>query len=326
MNYRRSAGMNLSKTVARSQTPPDPQAENQSVERCLTLLVEGAALNMPEIDAATYKLFRETVSAKARSIPDRLPESELLPAIKSILQEFEGYRKGADGALRERQAGWRLLAGTLLRELFTTMGIDPGSDAAAALIENVGILSTGHQIQIFRGLLDEFLHPTGDGSRRAGSRFRVADHSTANDNAAGLRGGGAAQEQFKTLLERGASGYVVAFRLNCLDVIGERFGLEAVHDSLMAVAAFLTHSLRGSDTVYHWSDSSLLAMLESDATEQMLVVAMQRIVNSNRDTTIIIDGRNVMLRIPLTFEITPFSHFRSADDLLKLSRQPVPGR
>jgi GGDEF domain-containing protein len=94
--------------------------------------------------------------------------------------------------------------------------------------------------------------------------------------------------------------------------------MEAVQDSLMAVSAFLTSSLRNDDAIYHWSDSSLLAVLQSPTTEQILTAAMRRIVDNNRDITIQIGGRSVMLRIPLEFEITPIDSLRTADDLRKL--------
>jgi hypothetical protein len=102
-------------------------------------------------------------------------------------------------------------------------------------------------------------------------------------------------------------------------MIGERFGLEAVQDSLMAVSAVLTHSLRSDDAVYHWSDSSLLAILQTPVSVPILTAAMRRIVDNNRDITIQIGGRTVMLRIPLEFEIPPISQLRTAEDLHKLS-------
>jgi GGDEF domain-containing protein len=308
---------------ARSQAQAGPQPDEPHFDRCLTLLVEGVALNVPEIDAAVYKSFREAISTMARSLPDRLPESDALPIIKAILREFEVYRKGVDEALRERQSAWRDLAGTLTRELMGSLGVDPGAAPVAPLVERAGALTTGQQIQEFGALLNGFLNPNGNGGGiEHGAPFKRADRSTTNDNAAGLRGGGAAQEYLKRMLDRGAEGFVVLFRLSCLDVIGERFGLEALHDSLMAVAAFLTQSLRGDDAVFHWSDSSLLAILETPATEQILIPAMQRIVNSNRDITIRIGERNVMLRIPFSFELTPFAQFRSSEDLVKMVRMP----
>jgi GGDEF domain-containing protein len=120
-------------------------------------------------------------------------------------------------------------------------------------------------------------------------------------------------------MEKGGRGFVVLFQLGMLDVIGERFGVEAVQDSLMAVSAFLTSSLRNDDAIYHWSDSSLLAILQSPSSEQILTAAMRRIVDNNRDISIQIGGRSVMLRIPLDFEMIPIGMLNSAEDLYKLS-------
>jgi GGDEF domain-containing protein len=120
-------------------------------------------------------------------------------------------------------------------------------------------------------------------------------------------------------MARDNKGFVVVFRLGCLDMIGERFGWEAIHDCLMAVSAYLTHSLHSNDIIYHWSDSSLLAIMQGRANEQMLSAELNRIAAHNRDITVQIDGRTIMLRIPLDFDITVISRLRSADDLYKLA-------
>lgn len=313
--------MNLKQMSMLGKSQPSPVADAPTAERCLTLLVEGMTLNMPEIDGPEYKLFREAIGAQIRQIPDRLSDPETLPVINEILREFENYRNVVDAASRERQAGWRTLAAMLFKELLGTLGIDPGSSSAAPLVEEIANLSTGDQIMAYRALVEDFLRPGGGkGAIERAAPLKGANHSTANDNAAGLLGGGAAQKHLEKVMESGGVGFVVLFRLNCLDMIGERFGMEAVQDSLMAVAAFITQKLRGDDAVFHWSDSSLLAILETPATEPILAGVVQRIVNSNRDITIHVGDRNVMLRIPLTFELTAISHFRSSQDLLKLSR------
>jgi hypothetical protein len=313
--------MNLKQMTVLGKSRPSPQPEPPNAERCLTLLVEGMTLNMPEIDGPAYKLFREAIGAQIRQIPDRMSDSETLPVINEILHEFEDYRNVVDTALRDREAGWRTLAAMLLKELLGTLGIDPAAPSAAPLVEKIANLSTGDQIQAYCALVEDFLRPGGgNGAVERAAPLKQANHSIANDNAAGLLGGGAAQKHLEKVMESGGVGFVVLFRLSCLDMIGERFGMEAVQDSLMAVAAFITQKLRGDDAVFHWSDSSLLAILETPATEPILAGVVQRIVNSNRDITIHVGDRNVMLRIPLTFELTPISRFRSSQDLLKLSR------
>lgn len=121
------------------------------------------------------------------------------------------------------------------------------------------------------------------------------------------------------MIEQGLGGYAVLFRLGCLDIIGHRFGPETVQDCIMAVSAYLIQSLHGDDAVYHWSDCSLLAVLQGRPSEQILVAELARILTRNRDITVQIGGRYIMLRIPLEFVITPISQMRSPEDLFIIS-------
>jgi GGDEF domain-containing protein len=300
-----------------------PEKEDPGIphaERCLTLLVEGMALNMPEIDLESYKAFRKNVNRLSLQLPDRLPDDEKLVLIRAILQEFENYRGGTETVLRERMAGWRALAAKLFTEVMASLGPGADSPAATQLAKDIGRLTTSEEIQAWCGHLEGFLHPLdADGKALGLASLKLADRSTANDNAAGLRGGGSAVEHLKKIMDRGGNGFIALFRLSCLDVISQRFGMEAVQDCLMAVSAFLTASLHNDDAIFHWSDSSLLAILQGRPSEQILTAELQRIASQNRDSSINVAGRTIMLRIPLAFELTPIDRLRSAEDLFRLS-------
>jgi GGDEF domain-containing protein len=285
-------------------------------ERSLTQLIEGVARNLPEIHVEAYQNLRANLARLGLQLRDGLPEDDKL--IRAVLHEFETYRAKVDELLRERLGAWRGLTSKLVNDLINGYGLDPGSERALPLTRRIASLLSVEEIQGFQVLLADYLRVGGLDGQRAGMALGKADRSTANDNAAGLRGGGAATEHVKQMMEKGAGGYVVLFRLGCLDMIGKRFGWEAVQDSLMAVSAFLTHSLRSDDGIYHWSDSALLAVLNSPASEEMLTAAMQRIVDNNRDITIQIGDRPVMLRVPLQLCITPISLLASPDDLNRL--------
>jgi hypothetical protein len=166
-----------------------------------------------------------------------------------------------------------------------------------------------------------FLHPTDarGNEKDIVSPLAKTDRSTANLNASGLRGGGSAVEHLERIMDQGGQGYVVLFRLSCLEMIFERFGPEAVEDCLMAISAYLTHSLHSDDTIYHWSDSSLLAILQRRVNEQILRAELNRIAAHNRDITITVNDRTIMLRVPLDFDIYPINGFGGAEDLYKLS-------
>lgn len=317
--------MNLRLTNAWGQSHPSDkkEAEVPNAERWLTLLAEGAALNVPEIDEEGYKAFRANVSGLALQLPDRLPDNEKTDLLRNILSEFETYRINSETALKERLCGWRAVVKTLFRELLTSLAADAKSPVAETLTQQIVRLTTAEEIQKWSENLEQFLHPPDAQGQALGlSSLKTADRSTANDNAAGLRGGGAAVEYLRKIMERGSNGYIALFRLSCLDVINQRFGTEAVEDCLMAVSALLTSSLRGEDAIYHWSDSSLLAILQPRASEQILNAELNRIVSQNRESSIKVEGRSTMLRTPLSFVLTPINRLRTADDLYRLSTQP----
>jgi hypothetical protein len=307
-------------TWGKQGSPPPGEEQVPGIERSLTQLTEGAASNMLAIDAADHRDFRAKVSKLALQMRDSLPDAEKFALILGVLHEFEQYRKLSEEAMRDRVSGWRTLVSKLLVDLLARTGIDAGSVEAAPLVRRVASLLTSEELNGFLIQLTDFFRLSNADSRTVrAAQLTAADRTTANDNAAGLRGGGAAVDHVRKIMARNIGGFAVLFQLNCLGMIGERFGVEAVQDSLMAVSAFLTHSLRSDDAVYHWSDSSLLAILQTPVSLPILTAAMRRIVDNNRDITIQIGGRTVMLRIPLEFEITPIDQLRTAEDLHKLS-------
>jgi GGDEF domain-containing protein len=292
-----------------------------TVDRYLTLLVEGAAAGVPEVDAESFRAFRGKVDELARRLPDHLPDEDKLALIRSILREFESYRDGAESALREQQAAWRSLVASLLGELLANLGVDGESADVAPLLQLVKRLKSGDEINAWRERVNLFLHPL-DGNGPAhdlAAKLRAADCSTENDNAAGLRGGGSAVEHVRKILESGGDGFIVVFKLSCLDVISQRFGPEAVEDCLMAVSAFLTAGLESADAIYHWSDSALLAILQGRYSEFIVSAELDRIISQNRESSINVAGRPIMLRLPISFEVTPINRLRTADDLLRIS-------
>ena len=132
---------------------------SSTVERCLSLLAEGAAAGVPEMDAESYHAFRAKVTELAHRLPDRLPDEEKLALIGSILREFEGYRNGAETALREQLAAWRNLVTSLTGELFMSLAVDTASAEAAPLLQLVKRLTAKAEIDEWGERLDLFLHP-----------------------------------------------------------------------------------------------------------------------------------------------------------------------
>jgi GGDEF domain-containing protein len=184
----------------------------------------------------------------------------------------------------------------------------------------LGVAASEEEIKLLNAKLLTLFRASeeAEAQRRAREKTDAPDRSEANDNAAGLRGGGAAIEHVRKMMMSARPGYVALFRLCCLDVVGERFGVEGIQDCLMAVSAFLIQNLRREDVVYHWSESSLLAVCDRAVREDILAAELNRLLAHNRDLHITIGDRTIMLRIPIELQLFPISRFNSPDDLQSL--------
>lgn len=131
--------MNLKQftTWGQSQPPVESAAELSNPERFPPLVVEGATLGVPEIDSAAYSAFRSSVGKLALQLPDRLPDDEKLAQIRSVIREFEIYRRSGEDELRNRKAVWRSLVSFLFRELLKSLGIDSSVETADQLLRMV---------------------------------------------------------------------------------------------------------------------------------------------------------------------------------------------
>jgi len=290
-------------------------------ELCLTLLVEGTSLGVPEVDTESYKRFRANVEHLVHQLAGQLPAEDKLALIHSVIHEFEVYRGESEAAIRDQLAGWRGLVAKLFEKLLMSLGIEPQAPDAFSISQRIRHIFTAAEIHAWDERLDAYLQPAMGTplADNTSARLRATDSSMANDNATGLPGGGAAMSRVDALIRQSSQGFVVLFRLGCLELISERFGDEAVQDSLMAISSYLTKSLHREDTVYHWSDTTLMAIVVGRTNQHILAAELKRIATQNRDVNINIGERIVMLRIPIEFDVIPISRLRNADDLRKLN-------
>ncbi len=287
--------------------------------RALGLLLEGAAINQAQIDLPAYRRFRSAILRDSIHLSEPQEETNLLKNVSSIVSEFESYRTDSETTLEGRQKEWRQTISQLVGMLAAQLQIDPKSHDLTSISVELNAAVTSEEIEQLRISLHHLFHRSSE--QIAAVQAELADEqdrSTANDNAAGLRGGGAAIEQVRSMIAQAKPGYIALFRLSCLDVVGERFGAEGIQDCLMAVSAFLIETMRSEDTVYHWSESSLLAVCDRKVREDIITAELNRVLAHNRDFTIKIGDRTIMLRIPIDMQLFPITYFNSAEDLQHL--------
>lgn len=302
-----------------SSVRAEEAASSAAARRALGLLLEGAAINFVQPDPEAYARMRSAILRNSIRLAEPQSEADLLLAVQAIIREFDAYRSHTEGTLEARQKEWRHIVALLSQMLLEQGNFKPESDEWTGTKVALASAVTAAEIQSLREQLQRtFSRTDAEVAARQAELAEEQDRSVANDNAAGLRGGGAAIEHARKMIDQSRPGYIGLFRLSCLDVVGERFGQEGIQDCLMAVSAFLIENLRAEDSVYHWSESSLLAVCDRKIREDILSAELNRVLQRNRDFTIQIGGSTIMLRIPIELELFPIDVFQSADDLQKI--------
>jgi GGDEF domain-containing protein len=290
-----------------------------AADKFLTKLIEQAVLDVSDLDVKANKKLRDNVGRLAPLLPALPLNASDLALMQQILEEFGRYHQSAEIAVRDQISGWRALVSKLLDMLLSEVGVKANSTDAAPLMKGVATLLTGEELHGFMILMTEFFRlkcAHGKADKTGGQQHITL--AASNDNVTGLHGDGAAVEYVKDILDTGGKGFVVFFHLSSLCSIKERYGVEVMQDCMMAISAFLTRNLRSEDTIYYWNESYLLAVLPSPAAEKTMAAVIQNIVDKNRDITVRLGGRVVMLRVPMSYELTPISRLHTAADLYNL--------
>ena len=294
--------------------------------RALGLLLQGAVIHQVQVDPSAHQRLRSAILRDSIRLTEPESEQDLLQTVGSLLREFESYRSDCETIVACRQKEWRHTVAMLMQLLAMRDKVDLESQLWTKLCAQLASAEISDHIEELRAKLQTMFQRTGQESAMRQSAIEdEQDRSTANDNAAGLLGGGAAIEQVRSMLAAGRPGYVGLFSLSCLDVVGERFGPEGMQDCFMAVSAFLIQAMRAEDKVYHWSESTLLAVCDRKVREDILAAELNRVLAHNRDFTIQIGNRTIMLRIPIELQLFPTTHFDSAEDLRKLTSTQIRG-
>jgi len=92
----------------------DSDGGGTAERRALGLLIEGAALNVVQVDEELYRRLRSAILRVSLRIGEPQTEAELLQDIGLTVRELEGYRSETEAILEARRKEWRLMAAGLL--------------------------------------------------------------------------------------------------------------------------------------------------------------------------------------------------------------------
>lgn len=132
----------------------------------------------------------------------------------------------------------------------------------------------------------------------------------------GLPGPSEARTYLESLFGPKSPYYVVLVKLTVLSITEERYGAEASAGYAQSTAQYLTRALAGGDRLFHWSRDVLMMVLKRTVSPVAMRMEITRLMHDQHEYTADVNGRQIMLAAPTTFDMLPASKFSTFDDML----------
>lgn len=292
-----------------------PQASDlvpiAEVEKFLVQLLDSIHGQRFDDRTPSYSEFHEKMSQMARKLTECSTVDDKFLALQQTLYEIHRYQEGKAKDLQKPEFTWRALAATLLCALFTPNDAKRLSAREDRLLGEAMLRNLNEGMDTFQDAMRSHPRLNAENTRPV-EDWRPSFEKDSNPTS--LRCGDEALNRIEGMLERQAKGYVIVFRLGCLDLVGERFGLEAVEESLRSVSAYLADSIRRYAELFFWNESTFATIVETRAPEKALRTTIVHIINNNRSAFVQVEDHLVLLQMPLEFEMFPISSIQSAKE------------
>lgn len=281
------------------------------VERFLVQLLDSIGGQRFDDRTSSYAEFHEKMSGMAQRLSECSTLDEKFLALQQTLYEIHRYQESKAKDLRKPEFTWRALAATLLCALFTPHDAKRLSAGKDRLLGEAMLRDLNDGVDTFEGAMRS--QPEQDVENRPWvDEWRPSFEAELNPTS--LRCGDAALSRVEELLQRGAKGFAIVFRLGCLDVVGERFGLEALEESVRAVTGYLSESIQRYGELFYWNESTFVTVVETRAPEKSFRTTIVQIVNNNRSAFVQVGDHLVLLQMPLEFEMFSILGMKSAKE------------
>lgn len=297
--------------------------DEEFLVRCIDLLAEGTAINTPEILPGQFTHFRETVSATLPEINSSHNQGAMLTAIRHCLQPFEAYRLSTEAETRNLTREWHQMSDGLLAGLEASGLLGPEAGRILPIRQKLKAAEHAETIRALRIEVENLIGRYAPvASKRGGPTLR-GDNGLIVESPTGLKGFPEAKVQLEEMLKNVEAGFVAFFHLTGVRMIESRFGYEAAQDCLMSVSSQLVQGMQSADRLYHLDKDVLMGILMNRPSREFAIGEMNRVAAQNRELTMRLEGRTVMLRVPISVTLHFILDYQTADEILAACKQFV---
>jgi len=314
----------------------DNRVSAEPYERMAQLLLQAIGLHAVEGDRVDYDWFSSTISGLQMSLSQDPSPANVLTVTGAAVKTLDEYNRRTSRFIKATSGELQIIVGMLTNAM---VQISTGSQTSihrlqelqkqiehASQVEDVRTLKLGLStcLQSIRGECDrqrDEAHEAVTNLKRGIQKARetkVPEAAAVSDPLTGLLLRPGAEDAMQTACDGGAHSYVGLFLMDRLPAITSRFGPDLGDQVLLFFVQHLSMALTGSDTLFRWSPTSFLALIERRESPDQVRREMSRLLTQRLEQTFKIGDRSVVLPVSATWVVVPLFEQSYTDIVRKL--------
>jgi GGDEF domain-containing protein len=282
--------------IMSSMTKPMPEAADELTSALLQvpdLLLDALSLHAAKLDPSDHESHQAALAKLQSNLRDSGPDSRVLKTTDEIIQTIASYNRSIERHVLLQNKEFQAIASVLIRNFLEFCG---GSQAFADELRALeGRLEQARHVKDIRSLrieLEELLQHSG--ATKRGPETPAAP--SVEDPVTGLPGRHLAELAFQRAIETGARVHAVAFCINRMATINERYGFQHGDQILMFYSQHLAQHLSTGDQLFRWRGPCLVCLINrrEDAASN---AAIRRLSTTRFEHSIESNSRAVLVPV-----------------------------
>jgi GGDEF domain-containing protein len=301
----------------------DNRESAEAYERMAQLLLQAIGLHAVEGDRVDYDWFSSTIAGLQTGLSQDPSPANVLATTGTAVKTLEEYNRRTSHFIKATSAELQIIVGMLTEAMSQ---ISTGSQTSvhrlqelqkqiehASQVEDVRTLKLGLSdcLHSIRGECDrqrdEALEVVANLKRgiQKAQETKVPEAGAVSDPLTGLLLRPGAEDAMQAACDRGAHAYAGLFVMDRLQAVTSRFGNDLGDQVLLFFVQHLSTALTGNDTLFRWSPTSFLALIERRESPDNVRREMAKLLTQRLEQTFEIGDRSVVLPVSSTWVVVP---------------------
>lgn len=304
------------------------RTEIGALRRTVSILLRGVSVYAFPFSSERLALFRSSIEALRLRFENTHNHAAIVELATSAITSIEEYSADAErfegGRMQHMKSTVAVLTDSLLQASQGTTESVRNLSEIRAEIETISGLDNLADINdrlrmCLTSLAEEVnrQNQQREQIRAELKRAALADAVPEIDSSTGLPGAKTGSRSIRELIESGNSGRVLAFALDRIEAINQRFGF-AVGDQVLArFAQHAQQRLHPSEILYRWHGPSFIALSRREIPETLAALEAARIANARIEHTTQSGERQISIAVSASWTVLPISDQSSTDEIIR---------